>query len=162
MFDRFVVTHFDPATGTGFVRQLTSETDEVFTRPIAFDASHISEVFYGPEDGLGYRIPSAEIAARRPQIGTEFVGSIACVTALWQMAIGASGSPFLRNLAYADQHDAVQYHADSMSELDDYPEDDEEDDEVTPVEVYSRALRCFGGNTELACEAASQYPGDFV
>lgn len=40
--------------------------------------------------------------------------------------------------------------------------DDDVDDSVSPGEVYQRALRHFGGNTELASEAASLYPGDFM
>jgi hypothetical protein len=43
-----------------------------------------------------------------------------------------------------------------------YCYDERDDDQVSSTEVYSRALRTFGGNHELAREAASLYPGDFI
>lgn len=38
----------------------------------------------------------------------------------------------------------------------------DDDNPVSPTEVYSRAKRHFGGNHDLAREAAEMYPGDFV
>ncbi len=43
----------------------------------------------------------------------------------------------------------------------DYDDFDEEDDYLSTTEVYNRARRHFG-NDELAREAASLYPGDFM
>lgn len=47
---------------------------------------------------------------------------------------------------------------------DDYPEDDEDDEDDVPTtgDIYQRALRHYGGNTELAQEAASLFPGDWM
>ncbi len=57
----------------------------------------------------------------------------------------------------------IDYWLDQNSDEDDCPEDDFDDEEIpSTTEVYSRALRAFNGNHELAAEAASQYPGDFI
>lgn len=39
---------------------------------------------------------------------------------------------------------------------------DESEENPSISEVYSRALQTFGGNTDLAREATSMYPGDFI
>jgi hypothetical protein len=166
MQDRFVVTHIDTTTGAGFVRQVTSKDRQVLTRPIAFDARHLCEAFDHPQDGIAIRTPSREIAMRMPTFGTDLIGSIAFNLDPREMALDAAGNPFLRNWTYADHYDAVQVDATAhMSSgtpdpLEGYS--DLDDEEVTTGEVYSRALRCFGGNRELARETASQFPGDFI
>ncbi len=161
--NRFVITQLDLGANYGIVRQVVPADDVLLDRPIGFVVSGVAQAFYDEEGhGCGIRIPDKALRDRIPVVGEELVGFIACDTS-GAMAFDLGGNPFLRNWAYADQYDAVQAIVDGQTEPDDYdPRDDEEDDTPSTSEVYSRALRHFGGNHELAREATSQYPGDFI
>lgn len=87
---------------------------------------------------------------------------------VFERTVGKENKPKACPWAYADDwlNESTLLSSEQLTEIDESEyeglHEGEEDETVSVGTVYGRALHCFGGNTELAREAAQMYPGDFI